>query len=86
MQHGRHLVDSRQRALDLPAEQAFAPIRRIGGANGWYAYDALWWLRGALDLLVGGVGLRRGRSRPERRSPVSWSFTQRERFQIRSPR
>jgi hypothetical protein len=40
---------------------AFAPIRQIGGANGWYFAGVLWWLRGFLDLLVGGVGMRRGR-------------------------
>ena len=31
-------------------EQAFAPIQRIGGETGWYAYDWLWNLRGFLDL------------------------------------
>lgn len=36
-------------------------IFSIGGENGWYAYDFLWELRGVLDKLVGGVGLRRGR-------------------------
>ena len=43
---------------------AFEPIARLGGATGWYAADALWRLRGFLDLLVGGVGLRRGRRDP----------------------
>ncbi len=45
--------------------QAFAPIRRIGGRTGWYGYDWLWRLRGFIDLLFGGVGVRRGRSDPE---------------------
>ena len=49
----------------MPPAAAFAPIRRIGGDNGWYAHDFLWKLRGWLDLLVGGVGLRRGRRDPE---------------------
>ncbi len=44
---------------------AFAPVRRIGGATGWYYGDSLWRLRGFLDLLAGGVGLRRGRRDPE---------------------
>jgi hypothetical protein len=35
------------------------------GANGWYFARSLWWLRGAFDLLAGGVGLRRGRRHPE---------------------
>ena len=36
-------------------------IRRIGGKTGWYFGDFLWRLRGVMDRLVGGVGLRRGR-------------------------
>lgn len=42
------------------------PIQRIGGATGWYYGDWLWRLRGFLDLLVGGVGVRRERRHPER--------------------
>jgi uncharacterized protein YndB with AHSA1/START domain len=48
-----------------PASRVFAAIRRIGGGNGWYAADLLWRLRGFLDRLVGGPGLRRGRRDPE---------------------
>lgn len=62
---GRRLVDSRELELDVAPEHAFAPIRRIGGKNGWYAFNWLWRLRGFLDLLVGGVGMRRGRSDQE---------------------
>ena len=36
-------------------------IWRIGGDNGWYGYDFLWEIRGFMDTLFGGVGLRRGR-------------------------
>jgi hypothetical protein len=43
----------------------FRAITRIGGGNGWYAADILWRLRGFLDRLVGGPGLRRGRRNPE---------------------
>ncbi len=59
------LVDSRARTLEVGPDEAFAPIRRIGGTTGWYAYDWLWRVRGFLDLLVGGVGVRRGRPDPE---------------------
>jgi hypothetical protein len=62
---GNRLVDSRKRDVDVGPEEAFAPIRRIGGETGWYAYDRLWRLRGFVDLLAGGVGVRRGRSAPE---------------------
>lgn len=55
------LIDSRSIQVAAPPEMAFVPIRRIGGATGWYYADWLWHLRGAMDLVVGGVGLRRGR-------------------------
>jgi uncharacterized protein YbjT (DUF2867 family) len=61
---GNRLVDSRSVVAPVPAERAFAAIARIGGANGWYYADWLWTLRGWLDLLVGGVGMRRGRRDP----------------------
>jgi len=58
---GTRLVDSRTLSVSASPAAAFAPIRRIGGTNGWYFADVLWWLRGFLDLLVGGVGMRRCR-------------------------
>jgi hypothetical protein len=58
-------VDVRTRDVSVESARAFAPIRRIGGKTGWYAYDWLWRLRGFLDLLVGGVGMRRGRPMPD---------------------
>jgi len=63
---GSRLVDTRSIKVDrvLPGA-AFAPIRRIGGQTGWYYGDWLWRVRGFLDLLVGGAGMRRGRRNPE---------------------
>lgn len=59
---GRHLMtDSRTVHVTVSPEHAFAPIRRIGGTRGWYYANWLWQLRGLLDNLFGGVGLRRGR-------------------------
>jgi uncharacterized protein YbjT (DUF2867 family) len=58
---GTRLVDSRTLRVSATPAAAFAPIRQIGGANGWYFAGFLWWFRGFLDLLVGGVGMRRGR-------------------------
>jgi hypothetical protein len=62
---GSRLVDSRAVDVDVSAERAFEPIRRIGGKTGWYFANWLWGIRGFLDLLVGGVGMRRGRRDPE---------------------
>ncbi len=61
---GNRLVDSRTTTVEVSPERAFAPIQRIGGRTGWYCANTLWRVRGFLDLLVGGVGLRRGRRHP----------------------
>lgn len=63
---GRRLVDSRHCSVPLSPAEAFLPIRRIGGETGWYAYGWLWRVRGLVDRLLGGVGMRRGRTDPER--------------------
>lgn len=62
---GTRIVDSRTIAVAAPAEKAFVPVTRIGGSNGWHFGDGLWRLRGWIDLLCGGVGLRRGRRDPQ---------------------
>ena len=56
-----------RRVVDIEADAAsiYAAVCRIGGGNGWYAGDVLWQLRGWMDKLVGGPGLRRGRRHPE---------------------
>jgi hypothetical protein len=61
---GTRIVDSRTVNVAASPERAFVPIQRIGGATGWYYGNLLWRLRGWLDLLAGGVGLRRGRRDP----------------------
>ena len=66
---GNRLVDSRSVRVSESPEIAFAPVLRLGGRNGWYYGNWLWRLRGWLDLLVGGVGMRRGRRDPERLLP-----------------
>jgi uncharacterized protein YbjT (DUF2867 family) len=62
---GTRVVDTRTAHVPVSPQKAFAPIRRIGGDKGWYFANSLWRLRGWLDLLVGGAGLRRGRRDPE---------------------
>mgnify|MGYP000114916461 CR=1 FL=1 len=62
---GNRLLDSRKITVKSNKSKAFKPIRSIGGKNGWYAADFLWKVRGFLDLLVGGVGIRRGRRDPD---------------------
>ncbi|HEX6251212.1 MAG TPA: SDR family oxidoreductase [Gemmatimonadaceae bacterium] len=57
-------VDSRVANVAVPAAVAFEPIERIGGGTGWYAFNWLWRARGFLDLMAGGVGVRRGRPSP----------------------
>lgn len=56
-------IDSRS-IQTADAEQTLRRIWAIGGATGWYYGNWLWQLRGFLDKLVGGVGLRRGRKNP----------------------
>lgn len=58
------LVDSRSVNVAAPRAVVFKTIQGIGGETGWYAWNWLWQLRGCLDLLVGGVGMRRGRPSP----------------------
>ena len=66
---GSRLVDSRSARVPCRPVEAFGPIRRIGGQAGWYYANWLWRLRGFLDLLAGGAGLRRGRRDPEQLLP-----------------
>jgi len=62
---GTVLRDERKIDIPLPPELAFVPIQRIGGTQGWYFGNILWRVRGLIDLLMGGVGMRRGRPDPE---------------------
>jgi len=66
---GNRLVDSRSARVPVPPSAAFDTVERIGGRTGWYYADWLWTLRGWLDLLVGGVGMRRGRRDPHHVAP-----------------
>jgi len=57
--------DERQITVAAPAWAVYRAVCRVGGGHGWYAADWLWRVRGWMDELVGGPGLRRGRRDPE---------------------
>ncbi len=59
------LIDTRTVHVNVPPHVAFVPIRRIGGDTGWYYADWLWRVRGWMDVLMGGIGFRRGRRNPD---------------------
>jgi uncharacterized protein YbjT (DUF2867 family) len=69
--------------VPLSPAEAFAPIRRIGGRTGWYFGNWMWKIRGLLDLMTGGVGMRRGRPDPE--TPLPGSTLDFWRVQIYEP-
>jgi uncharacterized protein YbjT (DUF2867 family) len=50
--------------IQSEVEEIWRPVSKIGGKTGWYYLNSLWRLRGAMDRLAGGVGLRRGRRHP----------------------
>jgi len=62
-------IDRRRVAVGVPADRLFREVASIGGENGWYYADWLWKLRGFIDKMTGGVGLRRGRRHPKITSP-----------------
>ncbi|MCR9250823.1 MAG: SDR family oxidoreductase [bacterium] len=55
------LLDHQEIEFNHDPELVARNIWKIGGENGWYYGNFLWQLRGFLDKMVGGVGLRRGR-------------------------
>lgn len=63
---GSLYVDHRERPVAASPATLWAVIEGIGGDRGWYSFPLAWRVRGVLDRLVGGVGLRRGRRDPER--------------------
>jgi hypothetical protein len=63
---GSLYVDERTRTSTAAPEQVWRVVEGIGGDNGWYSFPLAWTVRGWLDRLVGGVGLRRGRRDPHR--------------------
>jgi len=58
---GSLYTDEREVAVHASPEDTFAIVEGIGGSHGYYAANWMWDIRGAMDRVVGGVGLRRGR-------------------------
>ena len=58
------IIESRKIKIKKNKETIFNFISSIGGDKGWLYANFLWTIRGYIDLLVGGVGLRRGRRNP----------------------
>ena len=63
---GKVFRDERTLTVNAPAQAVFRAVCRVGGGHGWYVADWLWSIRGWMDVLVGGPGLRRGRRHPEK--------------------
>jgi hypothetical protein len=55
--HAVHIRDT--------VEQVWKVVKSVGGETGWYKDDYLWRIRGFIDKIIGGPGLRRGRRNPE---------------------
>jgi len=61
---GTVLTDVRTATSSAEPAQVFSTVLSVGGDRGWYTSQRLWQIRGVLDQLVGGPGLRRGRRDP----------------------
>jgi len=57
-------VDHQTVEADVDADAVFAEVARLGGERGWLVGNWLWSIRGLLDLVFGGVGMRRGSRHP----------------------
>ncbi len=59
------LIERRQKQVNASPEMVFNIFSGLGGERGWPPFNWLWRVRGAIDRLVGGVGMRRGRRHPD---------------------
>jgi uncharacterized protein YbjT (DUF2867 family) len=56
------ICDAAQTTIHAPAEQVYDVLQKLGGERGWLYANILWQLRGWMDALLGGVGMRRDRN------------------------
>ena len=59
------MLERRTMLVDLPPDLVYRSYTGLGGARGWFYMDWAWALRGWMDKVIGGVGLRRGRRHPD---------------------
>jgi uncharacterized protein YbjT (DUF2867 family) len=59
------IVERRELVVAAPPERIFAEVERLGGDAGWPYANVLWRIRGLIDRLAGGVGMRLGRRDPD---------------------
>lgn len=62
---GTLLSDEQEAHSSAAPEHVFATVTGIGGQRGWYVAEWMWAIRGSVDVLLGGVGMRRGRRHPD---------------------
>ena len=63
--HEGMIFERRTRRVAAPAREVYRVFTGIGGERGWFSADWMWRVRGRIDRLLGGVGLRRGRRHPD---------------------
>ena len=60
------IIESRRRTINASPADVYNVVAGIGGRRGWFFANWTWSLRGMVDRLLGGAGLRRGRRHPDR--------------------
>lgn len=58
------LIERRERRVEASTDSVFSAFTSLGGSQGWPPHTWLWQIRGLMDRLIGGSGLRRGRRHP----------------------
>ncbi len=59
------IVEHIQKMIPVPTEKVYKVFSGLGGARGWLYFNWAWEIRGLIDRMIGGVGLRRGRRDPD---------------------
>lgn len=64
--HEGMIREHRQMKVAAPAAEVYAVFSGLGGRRGWFYMDWAWRIRGWMDGMIGGVGMRRGRRDPDK--------------------